>query len=122
MHGGLCRGILGLNRRSSYVSKLRSQPLFAALPSRRWLSSPEMTCASGRRDSARTFSTCGIPRSRCICGERLRAGGGVKVPMGKTSWTHLIAIPTAVAGRGGAYGGAAVLKCADARPPSLPRC
>ena len=30
MHGGLCRGMLGLNRRSNYVSKLRSQPLFAA--------------------------------------------------------------------------------------------
>ncbi|XP_010849354.1 PREDICTED: exocyst complex component 3-like protein isoform X1 [Bison bison bison] len=42
MHGGLCRGMLGLNRRSNYVSKLRSQPLFAALPSRRWLSSPEL--------------------------------------------------------------------------------
>lgn len=42
MHGGLCRGMLGLNRPSSRVSELRSQPLFAVLPSRRWLSSPEL--------------------------------------------------------------------------------
>ncbi|KAI4572093.1 hypothetical protein MJG53_020964, partial [Ovis ammon polii x Ovis aries] len=42
MHGGLCRGMLGLNCASSYVCELRSQPLFAALPSRRWLSSPEL--------------------------------------------------------------------------------
>ena len=123
MHGGLCRGMLGLNRPSSRVSELRSQPLFAVLPSRRWLSSPELLDDVCER-TARFCQNFRHVRNPAVQ-VHLRGkagGGGVKSPMGKKSWTHLIAIPTAVAGRGGAYGGAAVLTCADARPPSLPRC
>lgn len=76
-------------------------------------------CASGRRASARTSGACGIPRSRCVWGQRLGRG---KAPMKKASWTYLIALPAAATGRGGAYRSAAVLTRADAGSPSVPRC
>ena len=122
MHGGLCRGMLGLNRPSSRVSQLHSQPLFAVLPSRRWLSSPELLDDVCERTARFCQNFRHVRNPAVQVHLRGKAGGGVKSPMGKTSWTHSIAIPTAVAGRGGAYGGAAVLTCADARSPSLPRC
>ncbi|XP_036201742.1 exocyst complex component 3-like protein isoform X2 [Myotis myotis] len=96
------------------------QPLFATLPSRRWLSSPELLNNVCERTArfCRNFWRVRNPAFQVCWGKAV--GGGT--PMEKVSWAHVIALPAGAPGRDGACGGAAVPMCADARPPSVPRC
>lgn len=99
---------------------LRPQPPFATLPSRRWLSSPEMlddVCERTKR-FCRNFCRVRNPAFQ-VCWRKAGEGGA---PMGKASWTHLIALPAGAPGRGRACCGATVPVRADARPPRVPRC
>ncbi|XP_070254363.1 exocyst complex component 3-like protein isoform X3 [Myotis yumanensis] len=99
---------------------LELQPLFATLPSRRWLSSPELLNNVCERTArfCRNFWRVRNPAFQ-VCWGKAGEGG---TPMEKVSWAHVIAVPAGAPGRDGACGGAAVPMCADARPPSVPRC
>lgn len=83
MHGGLCRGMLGLNRPSSRVSELRSQPLFAVLPSRRWLSSPELLDDVCERTARFCQNFRHVRNPAVQVHLRGKAGGGGQIAHGK---------------------------------------
>lgn len=94
------------------------QPLFAALPSRRWLSSPELLDDVCERTArfCQDFRRVRNPAAQVRLRERLGSREG---PWEKHA--EPTALSAAAPGRGGTYGSTAIPACTDAGPPGVPR-